>query len=360
MLTAKVPIESSQLELRKKTASYFQSREIRPLFLVGDTLSVLASLPDESVDCAMTSPPYWGQRQYAGGGIGLEEHWEQYIDSLLSVFAELKRVLKPQGSFWLNIGDTYYKKNLVGIPWRTAIAMKDRCGWILRNSVIWNKVKGGPDNATDKLRNVHENIFHFVKSTRYFYDADAVRSKAGKSRVVNGSVVSATGVSGVRYRRQIELSTALTSTQKQEAYEALDAILEDVRLGNLSDFRMIIRGQQRTTHSDKESVSGRARELTERGYYFLKYHPNGAKPSDVWDILPEDTQKRSVHFAPYPEDLCKIPILATCPEEGVALDPFCGTGTTNLVAMQLGRKSIGIDLSDEYIRSANKRCAFLL
>jgi DNA modification methylase len=107
-------------------------------------------------------------------------------------------------------------------------------------------------------------------------------------------------------------------------------------------------------------VSGRARELFERGFYFLRYHPNGAKPSDVWDILPEDTQKRKSHFAPYPEDLCRIPLLATCPEGGVVLDPFAGTGTTNFVALRLGRKSVGIEVAQEYVRLAEDRCRVLL
>ena len=89
---------------------------------------------------------------------------------------------------------------------------------------------------------------------------------------------------------------------------------------------------------------------------FCAYHPNGSKPGDVWDILPEDTQKRESHFAPYPEDLCTMPILATCPEDGIVLDPFCGTGTTNLVAFQFGRKSVGIDVSSEYIELARSRC----
>ncbi len=194
----------------------------------------------------------------------------------------------------------------------------------------------------------------------YYYDVDAIRSRPGSTRVVNGAVVSATGVSGVRYRRQIELSTCLTEEEKTEAYSALDAMLEEIRLGRLSDFRMILRGQQRATHSDSERVSGRARELRERGFYFLKYHPNGTKPGDVWDIIPEDTQGRNGHFAPYPEDICKIPILATCPGNGLVLDPFCGTGTTMRVAQSLGRKSVGIDISNEYIAIARERCRRLL
>jgi len=174
------------------------------------------------------------------------------------------------------------------------------------------------------------------------------------------AVVSATGVSGVRYKRQIQLSTAMTQEEKANALRALEAMLDDIRTGKLADFRMIIRGQQRTTHSDSERVSGRARELKEKGFYFLKYHPNGTKPKDVWDILPEDTQGQAGHYAPYPEDLCKIPLLATCPENGVALDPFCGTGTTMAVAFQLGRKSIGVDIERRFIELAEERCRLLL
>ncbi len=326
----------------------------------GDALAVLRELPDASIDCAMTSPPYWGKREYENGGIGLESDYREFVNKLVIIFIELKRVLKPEGSFWLNIGDSYQKKNLVGVPWRLAFELTDRQGWILRNSVIWNKVKSGMDNTKDRLGNVHENLFHFVKQTKYHYDADAIRSKPREAKIVNGAVVSATGVSGIRYRRQIELSTALSPLEKTHAFVALEQILGDVRTGLIADFRMIIRGQQRATHSDSERVSGRAKELREKGFYFLRYHPQGSKPSDVWDILPEDTQKRESHFAPYPLDLCRIPILATCPEDGVVLDPFCGIGTTLLAARNLGRKSIGIDISRHYLELACERCASLL
>ena len=123
------------------------------------------------------------------------------------------------------------------------------------------------------------------------------------------------------------MSSELTEAEKKNAFDELEGMLSRVANGSIADFRMIIRGQQRTTHSDSERVSGRAKELRDKGFYFLKYHPNGSKPSDVWDILPEDTQRRKAHFAPYPEDVCKIPILATSPVGGLVLDPFCGTGT---------------------------------
>jgi DNA modification methylase len=337
--------------------SYINDKEQKePLFLLGNCLNVLDLIPDNSIDCIITSPPYWGHRQYSGGGIGLEATYIEYIENLMKITSELYRVLKSSGSFWLNIGDTYRNKKLLGVPWRVAIRMMDDQKWVLRNSVIWNKHKGGLDSSKDKLRNIHENIFHFVKDEKkYFYDTSKIRSDARKSIVKNGSVISATGVTGVRYKRQIELSTALTEEEKKNAFEALNKVLERIKNNEIADFRMIIRGQQRTTHSDAEKVSGRAKELAQKGFYFLFYHPDGTLPGDVWEIIPEDTQKRKEHYAVYPEDLCKIPIMATCPIDGIVLDPFSGSGTTSLVAIKHHRKSIGIDISEEYIEFSKER-----
>jgi DNA modification methylase len=210
-------------DISQTIISYVSSRSVSPLFLLGNASRVLGNFPDSSIDFCMTSPPYWGQRKYHNGGIGLEADYEDYISNLITVFAQIHRVLKPTGSFWLNIGDSYLNKCLLGIPWRLAITLIDQQDWILRNSVIWNKIKGAPDNTQDRLRNVHENVFHFVKIPKdYYYDVDAIRSNPKKTKVVNGSIVSATGVSGVRYKRQIELSTALTEQEKHQALERLD------------------------------------------------------------------------------------------------------------------------------------------
>jgi len=337
--------------------SYQQDTSNRPLLLNGDALAVLKVLPSDSIDFAMTSPPYWGKREYDNGGIGLEADYRDFVKDLVAIFAELKRILKPTGSFWLNLGDTYNEKGLVGVPWRVAFELIDNQGWILRNSVVWNKLKGGMDNSRDRLSNLHEHVFHFVKQAKgYYYNADAIRSKPREVKIVNGAVISATGVSGVRYKRQIELSTALDDNEKAAAFSALENMLANVAAGHVSDFRMIIRGQQRTTHSDRARVSGRAKELRDKGFYFLKYHPKGSKPGDVWEIIPEDTQRRKAHFAPYPVDLCRIPLLATCPENGIVLDPFCGTGTTLVAACHFGRKSIGIDISHRYLELSQERC----
>jgi DNA modification methylase len=359
MAAPTVPAHSfATTEYGRAFAAYKQAKTLSPLLLHGDSLRVLRELPDGCIDMAMTSPPYWGKREYHGGGIGLEKVHQDFVRDLAAICAEVKRVLKPTGSFWLNLGDTYSSKALLGIPWRVAFTLMDQQGWILRNSVIWNKLKSGMDTSRDRLGNIHENVFHFVKRhSGYFYDADAIRATPREAKVVNGAVVSATGVSGVRYRRQIELSTALSPTEKIAAFAALEKMLADVGAGKNSDFRMIIRGQQRATHSDSEKVSGRAKELRDKGFYLLKYHPKGAKPADVWTIIPEDTQGREAHFAPYPVDLCRLPILATCPEGGIVLDPFCGTGTTMYASKMLMRRSVGIDISAKYLELTRTRCA---
>ncbi len=341
-----------------RVAAYLCDGDPQPLVICGGALAALRTFPDAGVDCILTSPPYFGHRRYAAGGIGAESRWQDYVAALGAVLLEARRVLKPSGSLWLNLGDTYRGKRQLGIPWRVAFHLTDDQGWVLRNSVVWHKVKGGPDTSRDKLRNVHELLFHFVRRPKgYYYDADAVRRAPRAARVENGAVVSATGVRGVRYRRQIELSTALGDAEKAAALAALDTTLAAVGAGRLADFRMVIRGRQRATHSDATAVSGRARELEERGFYFLRYHPGGSKPGDVWDILPEDTQGRAAHFAPFPADLCRIPILATCPPGGVVLDPFCGTGTTLAVARELGRRAIGIDVAEEYAEMTRIRLA---
>ncbi len=331
---------------------------ISPCFICGDASEVLQKLPDSSIDCVVTSPPYYHKREYLAGGIGMEDSYQGYITKILVITSQIYRILKPTGSFWLNIGDSYKNKQLLNIPHRVAIKMQDEQNWILRNTVIWDKMKGAMSQSKDSLGNEYEPIFHFVKQKNgYYYDADAVRKKPGEARIENGAIVSATGVSGVRYKRKIQLSTELTEEQRANALEDLDCVLERMRKGELTDFRMVIKGaQQRVTNGDTTKLSGRARELQDKGYYFLFYNPKGSMISDVWQIIPEDSQGRTLHFAPYPEDLVKTPIVLTCPHDGIVLDPFAGTGTTNYVAAGLGRKSIGIDKAMEYIELAQDRC----
>lgn len=327
-------------------------------FLLGDCLSILKKMEGESVDCIITSPPYWGMRAYdneeSEHEIGNETQFTQYVKALTSVFTEAKRVLKKGGSFWLNLGDKYVDKRLLGMPWRVAISLMDS-GWIMRNDVIWHQLKG-TQSCKDRLRDSYEHIFHFVKSKKYYYDADSIRIKPSRLPIVSSnSTTSSTGVSGKKYRKLIKESSELTEQEKINAEKALDEVLSEIRLGIVNDFRMTIRGAQRTWHSDNIKISGRAKELVNRGYYIMRISAKGHLPSDVWNIVTEDTWRTDSHCAVYPEELLKIPILATCPENGIVLDPFSGTGTTISAAIKLGRRGVGIELSPEYLKISQQR-----
>lgn len=341
----------------EEVADWLDSDSVNGL-VHGDSREALKHFPDNSVDCVITSPPYWGVREYSGEStLGNEETFDEFIDNLLDVFSELQRVIKPVGSFWLNIGDTYQNKDLAGVPWRTALAMKDRQDWLLRNDVIWNKVKGNPSAANDRLRVMHEYVFHFVQQRDYFYDDDAIREEEDFELEYkeNGDVVSPTGVSGARYRRQIDDNEMLSETEKEHAIEALEEHLEMMKNREIKDFRMVIRDEQRTTHGNSEDLSGRARELAENGFYFLRYNANGPMPENIWDIVPEDEHREDNHCAVYPVELCELPIKSTCPEDGVVLDPFVGTGTSVVAANKLQRRAIGIDASEDYLETAKDR-----
>jgi len=335
--------------------------EMLHCLLTGDAKSILRTIPDESISCVVTSPPYWGLREYdvssgfASNVIGNELNYKEYIESLTGVFCEVKRVLKKDGSLWLNLGDKYNNKELMGMPWRVALSLMDNGGWILRNDVIWDQMKG-TQSCKDRLRDVYEHIFHFVKSKKYYYDADKIRVKpTRKPKKYNGELVSATGVSGKKYRKMIEESTALSEQDKCNANKALDDILEMLANGDIVDFRMTIRGAQRAFHSDNANMSGRAKELETKGFYFIKMGGNGHIPSDIWRIAPEDTWRKDEHYAVFPEELLVNPILATCPPNGIVLDPFSGTGSTVAAALNLGRRGIGIDLSENYNQIAEDR-----
>ena len=286
--------------------------------------------------------------------LGNEASHLDYVKNLVGIFSLAKRVLKKDGSLWLNLGDKYVNKNLMGLPWRVAIALQDD-GWILRNAIIWDQMKG-TQSAGDRLRDIYEHIFHFVKQKKYYYAADEIRIRPPiKASNRNGTMISATGVSGKKYRQQIENSMELSDLEKKQALQALEDTIEEMRSGEVVDFRMTIRGYQRTFHSDNGEVSGRAKELESKGYFILKMRANGHLPSDIWRIVPEDKWRKDSHYAVFPEELLENPIKATCRENGIVLDPFCGTGSAICTALRLGRRGIGIDISERYLKIAEDR-----
>lgn len=321
-------------------------------FYNGDCLKILKSFESESIDCIITSPPYWRMRKYDNSQniheIGNEKNFNCYMNALALIFTECKRVLKNSGSFWLNLGDKYSNKMLLGLPWRIAISLMDS-GWIMRNDVIWNQLKG-TQSCRDRLRDSYEHFFHFVKKKYYFYDDMAIRIKPVKKPTISKTTtISSTGVSGKKYRKMIIESTALNENEKINAFNALESALQNIQDGLITDFRMTIRGAQRVWHGNDSSISGRAKELETHGYYIIKINTCGHIPSDIWNIVPEDTWRKDNHCAVFPEELLQIPLLATCPKCGIVLDPFSGTGTTVAAAVKLKRRGIGIDLSPEYI-----------
>lgn len=330
------------------------------IILTGNCNEILDQLPDESINCVITSPPYWQMRayhvkeEYSDLLIGTEREPEEYVKNLTLIFNKIKRVLKADGSVWLNLGDKYHNKNLMGMPWRVALAMQDD-GWILRNDVIWHQRKG-TQSAKDRLRDMYEHIFHFVKNKKYYYDDDSIRIKPKKLPIINGKqTISATGVSGKKYRKQILESEDLTQEERKEALKALDETLDKIRNGELVDFRMTIRGTQRTYHSNNSKVSGRAKELETKGFFILTSKSKGFLPSDIWDIVPEDQWRKDAHYAVFPAELLRIPILATSRVGGIVLDPFMGTGSTIVAANRFGRSGLGIELSDQYVKIAEER-----
>ena len=324
----------------------------------GDAGSLLDTFPDNSIDTVITSPPYWMLREYAESdnqsAIGLEDTFEEYSEKIADTFSKVKRVLKPTGSLWLNLGDKYHNKQLLGIPWRIALRLQDQ-GWILRNEVIWNQSKGSI-SGKDRLRMNRESVFHFVKQSKYYYNWREILVKPEKqASFKDGKVISATGVSGKKYRKQILESTTLSEIEQSAALQALEDTLQAIIDGELVDFRMTIRGQQRILHGNSTRLSGRAKELADRGFYILKSKSEGHMPNDIWSIVPEDEWRTDSHCAVFPVALLELPIKATCPRHGILLDPFVGTGSAVVAGLMFGRRAIGIDISPEYLQVANLR-----
>lgn len=276
--------------------------------LHGDALLQLQALPAGLVDTVVTSPPYYCQRDYSGEHqLGLEETPEAYLDRLAAVFRECRRTLKDSGSLWLVIGDKYLDGELLGMPWRVALALKAD-GWLLRSDIIWHKPNAMPSAVKTRPTTDHEYVFFFTKSRDYYYDADAIREPH----------VTFTERSRMRGGRKHFFQPGGTPEQGKN------------------------KGNPNLHH----------------GRWDQAFHPKGRNKRTVWSI--SLSKFREAHFAVFPEPLVETCVLAGCPDGGVVLDPFLGSGTTAVVAKRLGRKYLGIDCVAEYCEMARRRLGEIL
>ena len=272
--------------------------------LCGDALSRLREFPDELIDCIVTSPPYFQQRDYTNTRqVGQEQSPQQYVAALVEIFSEAQRVLKTTGTCWLVIGDKYRRGEQLGIPWRLALALKDE-GWILRSDVIWHKPNAMPSSVKNRPTCDHEYVFLFTKShRRYYYNADAIREPH----------VTFSADSKMRGGRRHFFQKGSTPEAGKNSGDS-----------NLHDAR-----------------------------WDQAFHPKGRNKRTVWSI--PLSKFRDAHFAVFPETLAETAILAGCPDRGIVLDPFLGSGTTAITARRLGRHYVGIDCVEEYCDMARRR-----
>jgi site-specific DNA-methyltransferase (cytosine-N4-specific) len=366
----------------------------------GDAGHVLATLPDASVDCVVTSPPYFALRDYGTGRWmrgrrdclhqgapstaaarrtgtprtcadcgavwvdhqhGLEPSLEEYLDRMVAVFRQARRVLRPTGTLWLNIGDCYASaetgrndaerrypsfihgqpprgarrtgartgippKNLLGVPWRLALALQSD-GWWLRNAIVWAKKNPMPESVTDRLSCTHEMIFLLTPSPRYYFDLDPIRQPlAEPAALVRGRVIGGTGKTGRRRVGSAARRYGSTRYGPRGKYDNPDRSLFVSR------------------PPGPNLLAGRPHRAA---------HPRGKNPGDVWHLSTRPLKE--AHFAAFPIDIPLRAIAAGSPPGGTVLDPFSGASTTGVAALQLDRMFIGVELSPEFNKIAKAR-----
>lgn len=301
-------------------------------------MTSLKKLKANSVDLLLCSPPY----------VNLRKDYFKNLDGFISYFlkcsAEIKRILKNEGSMWLNFGNYYDKGSLVLFGDKVVSSLMSRQHWILINDVIWRKTSCLPTSNKKRLANSYEHIYHLVKSKNYYVNQEAFRTYKRKT----SSPLTLSGVDGSKYLRKVRDSSYLSEKEKEGAISAIRNLLDEVKRGELIDFRILLKGDNSIING---SNSNRAKEIEKNGFAVLRFLDYGML-NDVWDI---SVNLDGIHDSAYPEELCLYPIIATCPKGGVVLDPFCGSGTTNIVAMNNGRKSIGIDIDQKNIELCRKR-----
>jgi site-specific DNA-methyltransferase (adenine-specific) len=357
----------------------------------GDCIEGMKQLPDACVDCCVTSTTYWQLRDYGvKGQLGLEKTPEEYIAKQVEVFEEVRRVLKPKGTLWLNIGDSYAAsgkqrtreqatrksglngglesqiaclnqnsklvsglkpKDLVGIPWMLAFALRS-AGWYLRKDIIWHKPNPMPESCQDRPTSAHEYIFLMSKSSRYYYDAYSIRTPyADKTFTTFGCEAKGNGDgSGLI---QSENWANDVKVRKPKVWKTPDGW--DTGSGAHGSVHRNGRQKGEAVKDKQRGHSRRHAGFNDRwdNMTTKEQQEMGANKRSVWTVATKPFPE--AHFATFPEDLIVDCIKAGCPEGGLVLDPFMGAGTTALVARKLNRNYIGFELNEKYIQIAEKR-----
>jgi DNA modification methylase len=355
--------------------------------LQGDWVERLRELPETSVHCCVTSPPYWGLRDYGVvGQLGLEKSPQEYVAKLVAGFLEVWRVLRDDGTLWLNLGDSYFgdsparkasseafsktwnpsdsagnggtrrsaaaigvlrPKNLIGMPWRVAFALQD-AGWILRSDIIWHKPKPMPESVTDRPTKSHEYIFLLCKQARYYYDAEAIKEPVMQSSLVRAEAGVKFG--GNNLCPDTRLQSGKLWVPKAEGANSRMQKSRDPAHEREYD------GKHRSADdhaSGRRLLKNVAEARANGGDHDNPFGANRNKRS-VWTVA--TAPYREAHFATFPPDLIKPCILAGCPAGGTVLDPFAGSGTTGQVALELGRSAVLIELNPKYVELIRQRC----
>ena len=276
----------------------------------GDARTALETLDAATVNCVVTSPPYFGHRRYGGdespGEIGRESDLDEYIGHLREVFAKVRRVLRDDGTLWLNLGDTYRRGELLGVPWRVALALQND-GWRLRSDIIWQKPNAMPSSVKTRPTTDHEYLFLFSQCSDYYYDADAIREEH------------------------------VTFSEKSKMK------------GGRNHF-----GKRGGT---PEAGKNGGNPNLHNARWDQAFHPLGRNRRTVWSV--PLGKFREAHFAVFPEKLIEPCILAGSPKGGTVLDPFAGASTTGVVALNHGRSFVGTELIKDYCELSDRRLAEL-
>ena len=352
----------------------------------GDSLEVLKSLEKESIDMVITSPPYFNLRNYGNDAeIGKEDTVDEYINNLISVFNECHRVLKKEGSCWVNIDDVYIKQGLAGVPDRFKLAMIEN-GWVCRNEIIWHKPNAMPSSAKTRFNNDYEKLFFFTKEKNYYFETqyEPLKSKIsnGKKRNIKESKYESSeqetsvrqGMNRKRGSKLIYLRKNLPSQEEFVAFMRARTTIEqlasntEIKKTTIDHwFRRDKSGFAYPSVEDWNAIKWLVDDFSiEFAEIDEKLNDVTVETDDILKNVKDKRIKRAVwsintkpfkggHFAPYPEELVETPIKASCPIGGTVLDPFMGSGTTGVVAKRLKRNFIGIDINEQYIPIAAER-----